>query len=333
MIVGPLFFLVGMLIQRVVIEPNRFAAEHNQLLLTLGLALFLENLALVLWQGDFRTVRPRYASASFVLGEALVEVPRLVACGGAVVMALALFAFLRSTDVGKAIRALAEEPEGALLMGIDVRRIRAVAFGIGSGCVAVAGALVTPFFYVAPDVGESFNIMAFVVVVLGGMGNFVGALLGGFIVGLAESLGATLLPGSLKQLVVFALFVLVLLFRPPDSSGAGVVAEVLGAVALGAARGAAVPAAVLPRDPDQRAAVRLPGLGLEHPRRLRRTVLLRPRRLLRHRRLYLDAALPPPGRLAVAGHGGGRRPGRGLRLWRPAICRSATACAGRTSRW
>ena len=159
--------------------------------------------------------------AFFVLGEALVEVPRLVACGGAIVMALALFAFLRMTDVGKAIRALAEEPEGALLMGIDVGRIRAVAFGIGAGCVAVAGALVTPFFYVAPDVGESFNIMAFVVVVLGGMGNFVGALLGGFIVGLAESLGATLLPGSLKQLVVFALFVLVLLFRPAGLFGGG----------------------------------------------------------------------------------------------------------------
>ena len=221
LVTGPLFFLLGMLIQRAVIEPNRFAAEHNQLLLTLGLALFLENLALVLWQGDFRTVRPAYANASFVLGDALVEVPRLVACGGAIVMALALFAFLRTTDVGKAIRALAEETEGAMLMGIDVGRIRAVAFGIGSGCVAVAGALVTPFFYVAPDVGESFNIMAFVVVVLGGMGNFVGALLGGFIVGLAESLGATLLPGSLKQLVVFALFVLVLLFRPAGLFGGG----------------------------------------------------------------------------------------------------------------
>ena len=169
-VTGPAFFVLGMVIQRTVIEPNRVAAEHNQLLLTLGLALF---------------------------------------------------AFLRTTDVGKAIRALAEEPEGALLMGIDVGRIRAVAFGIGSGCVAVAGALVTPFFYVAPDVGESFNIMAFVVVVLGGMGNFVGALLGGFIVGLAESLGATLLPGSLKQLVVFALFVLVLLFRPAGLFGGG----------------------------------------------------------------------------------------------------------------
>jgi branched-chain amino acid transport system permease protein len=220
-VTGPLFFLIGMVIQRVIIEPNRFAAEHNQLLLTLGLALFLENLALVLWQGDFRTVRPSYASASFDVGAALVEVPRLVACGGAIVMAFALFAVLRLTDVGKAIRALSEEPEGAMLMGIDVGRIRAVAFGIGSACVAVAGALVTPFFYVAPDVGESFNIMAFVVVVLGGMGNFVGALLGGFIVGLAESFGATLLPGALKQLVVFALFVHVLLFRPAGMCGGG----------------------------------------------------------------------------------------------------------------
>ena len=94
-----------------------------------------------------------------------------------------------------------------------------MAFGIGAACVAVAGALVTPFFYVAPDVGETFNIMAFVVVVLGGMGNFLGALLGGFIVGLAESLGAALLPGSLKQLVVFAIFVLVLLFRPEGLFG------------------------------------------------------------------------------------------------------------------
>src|SRR5207247_6359488 len=119
---GPAFFLLGMLIQRVVIEPNRFAAEHNQLLLTLGLALFLENLALVLWQGDFRSVRPSYAGASFVVGEALVEVPRLIACGGAIVMALALFAFLRLTDVGQASGALSEAAESAMLMGMDVGR-------------------------------------------------------------------------------------------------------------------------------------------------------------------------------------------------------------------
>lgn len=216
---APLFFVLGFVIQKVIIEPNRQAAEHNQLLLTLGLALFLENLALVLWQGDFRTVRSSVSGASFAIGDALVEVPRLIACGGAALVALGLFVFLRATDVGKAIRALAEEPEGAQLMGINASRIRAVAFGIGTGCVAVAGSLVTPFFYVAPDVGESFNLMAFVVVVLGGMGNFIGALLGGLIVGLAESLGAALLPGSLKQLVVFVIFAAALLLRPEGLFG------------------------------------------------------------------------------------------------------------------
>jgi branched-chain amino acid transport system permease protein len=220
-VTAPLFFLVGVVIQRLVIEPNRAAAEHNQLMLTLGLALLFENFALVAWQADFRTVRVRYAGLSFEIGEALVEVPKLIACAGAVVMALALFAFLKTTDVGKAIRSLAEEPEGAMLVGIDVGRLRSVAFGIGSASVAVAGALVTPFFYVAPDVAESFNIMAFVVVVLGGMGNFVGALVSGFIVGLAESLGAALLPGSLKQFVVFLIFVAVLLFRPAGVFGGG----------------------------------------------------------------------------------------------------------------
>ena len=220
-VTAPAFFILGIVVQQVIIEPNRRAAEHNQLLLTLGLALFLENLALVLWQGDFRTLRSSISGASFVLGEALIEVPRLIACGGAVLVAVLLFAFLRTTDVGKAIRALAEEPEGAQLMGINVSRIRAVAFGIGTACVAVAGSLVTPFFYVAPDVGESFNLMAFVVVVLGGMGNFLGALLGGFVVGLAEALGAAFLPGSLKQLVVFMIFAGVLLLRPQGLFGGG----------------------------------------------------------------------------------------------------------------
>jgi branched-chain amino acid transport system permease protein len=219
LLTAPAFFVLGIILERVVIEPNRDAAEHNQLLLTLGLALFIENLALVLWQGDFRTLRVPYASASFVVGDALVEVSRLVAAVGAVAIALALLVFLRHTDVGKAIRALAEEREGAMLVGIDVGRIRAVAFGIGCACAAVAGALITPFFYIAPDVGESFNIMAFVVVVLGGMGNFLGALLGGLIVGLAESVGAAMLPGSLKQFVVFVIFVLVLLFRPQGLFG------------------------------------------------------------------------------------------------------------------
>ncbi len=219
LVVGPLFFLIGAFLERCVIEPNLGAAESNQLLLTLGIALFLENAALALFSPDYRSIRLPYASRALFLGEAVVNVPRLIAFGCSIVLAVLLWVFLKYTDTGKAIRAAAEEREGAVLMGINIRRLSAVAFGIGSAVVAIAGSLVTPFLYVAPDVGDVFNILAFVIVVLGGMGSFVGALLGGLIVGLAESLGAAVLPGSLKQLPIFVLFVLVLLFRPTGLFG------------------------------------------------------------------------------------------------------------------
>jgi len=222
LLVGPAFFLVGVALERGVIEPNLGTAESNQLLLTLGVALFLENAALALFKPDYRSLRLPYATQAFLLGDAVVNVQRLIAFACSVALALALWLFLKHTDTGKAIRAAAEEHEGALLVGINVRRLYAVAFGIGSGVVAIAGSLVTPFLYVAPDVGDVFNILAFVIVVLGGMGSFVGALLGGFLVGLAESFGAALLPGSLKQLPIFVLFVLVLLFRPSGLFGRGV---------------------------------------------------------------------------------------------------------------
>jgi branched-chain amino acid transport system permease protein len=219
LLVGPAFFLVGAVIERVVVAPNRGAPESNQLLLTLGLALFLENAALAVFRADPRSVQLPYRLPPILLGEAVVNVPRLVAFLASIALAVLLWLFLRYTDTGKAIRAAAEEREGALLMGIDVRRLDWIAFGLGAALVAVAGSLVTPFLYVAPDVGEVFNILAFVIVVLGGMGSFVGALLGGFVVGLAESLGAALLPGSLKQFPIFALFALVLLFRPTGLLG------------------------------------------------------------------------------------------------------------------
>ena len=218
-VVGPVFFVVGVLLERGVIEPNLGAAESNQLLLTLGVALFLENAALALFSPDYRSIRLPYAQRALLLGEVVVNLPRLIAFGCSITLAVLLWLFLKHTDTGKAIRAAAEEREGALLMGINIRRLYALSFGLGSAVVAIAGSLVTPFLYVTPDVGEVFNILAFVIVVLGGMGNFVGALIGGLIVGLAESIGAALLPGSLKQLPIFVLFVLVLLFRPTGLGG------------------------------------------------------------------------------------------------------------------
>jgi branched-chain amino acid transport system permease protein len=218
-VVGPLFFVFGMLLERGIIQPSLEAAESNQLLLTLGLALFLENAALALFSPDYRSIRLPYAQRALLIGEAVVNVARLVAFGSSVALAVLLWLFLKHTDSGKAIRAAAEERDGALLMGINIRRLYALAFGLGSAVAAIAGSLVTPFLYVAPDVGDVFNILAFVIVVLGGMGSFLGALLGGLVVGLAESIGAALLPGSLKQLPLFVLFVLVLLFRPAGLLG------------------------------------------------------------------------------------------------------------------
>ncbi len=220
LVVGPVFFLLGMAIERGVIEPNLAAPEANQLLLTLGLALFLENGALAALSADPRSLRLAYGSRTIVLGGAVVSVPRLAAFVASIALAVALWHFLKHTDIGKAIRASAEEREGALLVGVNIRRVYAVAFGLGTAVAAIAGALVTPFLYVAPDVGDVFNILAFVIVVLGGMGSFLGALVGGLLIGLAESIGAALLPGSLKQLPIFVLFVLVLLFRPAGLLGA-----------------------------------------------------------------------------------------------------------------
>jgi len=215
----PLLFIIGALIQRVVIRPVMDAPAHNQLLVTLGISLFIENLFLVLFKADPRAVQTSYSGARTFIAQTMISFPRLGAFTGGLVLASALFLILTRTDLGKAIRAAAEEKEGAALVGIDVKRIHLITFGLGTACVGAAGALIMPFFTVTPTTGETFNIMAFVVVVLGGMGNVMGALLGGIIVGLTESLGAVFLPGSSKQLGVFLVFILILLFRPEGLLG------------------------------------------------------------------------------------------------------------------
>lgn len=215
----PLGFAVGYAIQRAVIAPVLEAPEHNQLLMTLGLALFLENLALLAFKADPRTLLVAYSQASVSLGPVLLSVPRLLAFVGALAVTLGLFLFLKLTDLGKALRAAAEERDGAALVGIPVRQVYAVAFGIGTACVTAAGAMAVPSFYVSPEVGNTFVITAFVVVVLGGMGSFAGALAGGLLVGVVESLGGLFVHGSLAQIGIYALFILVLLFKPSGLLG------------------------------------------------------------------------------------------------------------------
>jgi branched-chain amino acid transport system permease protein len=216
----PAGFVLGYVIERAVIARAAGGAEHSQLLMTLGLALLLDNLALVLFTGDPRTLQVAYSGATVALGPVRLNLPRLLAFGGAVLITTLLAVFLKVTLLGKALRAAAEERDGAALVGIPVRRAHAVAFGIGVACVAGAGTMAVPFFYVSPDVGNTFVITAFVVVVLGGLGSFAGALLGGVLVGIVESLGGLFLHGSLAQIGIFALFIVVLLVRPSGLLGA-----------------------------------------------------------------------------------------------------------------
>lgn len=215
----PVLFMVGALIQRVAIRPVMDAPAHNQLLVTLGISLFIENLALVLFKADPRAIQTSYSGARTFIAQTMISFTRLGAFVGGLILASLLFLILTRTDLGKAIRGAAEEKEGAALVGINVKRIHLITFGLGTACVGAAGSLIMPFFTVTPTTGETFNIMAFVVVVLGGMGNVMGALLGGIIVGLTESTGAVFLPGSSKQLGVFLIFILVLLFRPSGLLG------------------------------------------------------------------------------------------------------------------
>jgi len=215
----PVLFVLGILVERFLIAQVLNAPEYNQLLLTLGISLFIENFALFLWSPNFRTLDIGYLKKASTVGTVMISFPKVIAFLFAILLTGLLYYFLKNTDLGKAIRASSEEKEGALTVGINLKRIYYVAFGIGTACVGAAGTLTATFFYVNPHVGGIFVITAFVVVVLGGMGNIIGALVGGIIIGLAESVGAAFLPGQLKQFIIYFIFILVLLFKPEGLFG------------------------------------------------------------------------------------------------------------------
>jgi branched-chain amino acid transport system permease protein len=137
----------------------------------------------------------------------------------ALVFAGIIYVILHKTDLGRAIRASSEEPVGAKLMGINIKRIYWITFGIGAACAGVAGTAITPFFPIYPYVGDIFVLTAYVVVVLGGMGSVFGAFIGGLIIGMADSIGAMILPGSMKSVLSFVIFILILLFKPTGLFG------------------------------------------------------------------------------------------------------------------
>jgi len=219
-LLAPVFFAAGYALQRFVIGPASQGDDRNMLLVTLGLSIVIENALLYAFRADTRTIEVPYAFETIDLGFTFLPIPRLIGFGVVLVVALMLWAIMRFTDVGKAIRAVAKEKLGAQLSGIDVAHVYAMTFGLGTACVAVAACLLIPTYYVNPMVGDAFVLVAFTIVVLGGMGSVPGALLGGLLIGVVESLSGLFLGESLGQIGIFLIFIAVLLVRPTGMFGA-----------------------------------------------------------------------------------------------------------------
>jgi branched-chain amino acid transport system permease protein len=220
LLIAPLFFVLGYGLQRLVIGPASRGDDRNMLLVTLGTAIVIENVLLYAFRADTRTIDLPYAFQTIGVGFTFLAIPRVIGFAAVFVVALALWAVMNLTDTGKAIRAVAKEKLGAELSGIDVPHIYAMTFGLGTACVAIAACLLMPTFYVNPTVGEAFVLVAFTIVVLGGMGSVPGALIGGLIVGVVESLSGLFLGESLGQIGIFIVFIAVLLVRPTGLFGA-----------------------------------------------------------------------------------------------------------------
>jgi branched-chain amino acid transport system permease protein len=215
----PGMYTLGYFLYRHLIGKLSMGRDENILLITLGLSIFIENLALLFFKGDSRTVSLAYSDRMIEIGPLLMGVPKVVSFFAAMIICALLGLFITRSDTGKAIRAVARERLGAQLVGIDVNKVFAVSYGIGLATLGAAACLLMPIFYVSPSSGHVFVIVAFTVVVLGGMGSFMGAVAGGLIVGLTESFGGLFLGESLGQIGISLIFILILLFRPSGLFG------------------------------------------------------------------------------------------------------------------
>ncbi|MFI5327678.1 MAG: branched-chain amino acid ABC transporter permease [Candidatus Rokuibacteriota bacterium] len=208
----PLLFLVGVALQRFFVRRVVDAPELSSLLLTFGVSIALVNLAQLAFTSDLRAVE--YLTGSFVVGPFALSKPRLATCGFAIAITLGAFVFLRSTRLGKAIRAVSQSREVAQVCGIDVQRIHLITFGLGSALAAAGGSLVAVMVAIQPEMGQVYTFKSFLVIVLGGAGNYPGALLGGLLLGLVEQLASLFLTSQVNEAVAYVLLVIVLLIRP-----------------------------------------------------------------------------------------------------------------------
>jgi len=215
----PLMFLYGGLLQKLLINRILGSLPQNQILLTIGMGLVMSNTVMLAFTSDYKILSTTYSSSSFDILGISVSTPLVISFAITVAITTALYWFLMKTDTGQAIRATAQDREAAQLMGINVKRMSIIAFGLGAALAGTAGALISPTYYIFPQVGGTFTLKAFVITVLGGMGSIVGATLGGILIGVAESMGGVYVGSGWKEVVVFVLFLLVLLFKPSGLMG------------------------------------------------------------------------------------------------------------------
>lgn len=213
----PCLFLLGLLIQRFLLNPLmkiEAILPENQVLMTVGIGMVFTEIARFIFSSDYKSTTTSYSSKVLFLGEISFNVPMVVAFLIAVALTIALFWFLLRTDLGRSIRATAQDKEAALLMGVNAGRITVITYALGAGLVAAAGTILMPIYYLFPDIGGPFTLKAFVITILGGLGSTVGAIFGGVTLGIAESLGATYFGMQYREMVGFIIFLLVLIFLP-----------------------------------------------------------------------------------------------------------------------
>ena len=215
----PIMFAIGLVTQRGLIQRLIDAPDIAQIFVTVGLSIALQNGVLFAWSADYRGIKIPFATKSLLLGGMNFSLSRLLVFGVTVGVMLFFLLFLKRTSLGRAMRATSQNWKAAWLMGVNIHKIYLIAFAIGSSCVGLAGAMIIPIYSVFPTVGSYFVLVAFVVVVLGGMGDIMGAFLAGLIVGLVETFSGFFLAPQLGPMVVFVFFVLILLFKPSGLMG------------------------------------------------------------------------------------------------------------------
>lgn len=217
--IAAMLFCVGYAMQRAVI--NRFVGrpEHEQFILLVAIAMIVLNLLLMGFGPDARPVNLPYALDSYLVGPLIVDKVRIIISGVALLVSAALFGFFRFTRIGTAIRACADNLTGAAVVGLDVKRLYAWTFGIGLACVGLAGAMMITVADVAPTLAHGYTLLAFIIVIIGGLGSLTGALVGGVLIGVCEALAGFFLQPSMKSLFSFLLLIAILVLRPRGLMG------------------------------------------------------------------------------------------------------------------